>query len=98
MSGLKRIAVITVSLIMALSLLFSVAYIAAEAEHDCTGEECVICARIEVCVNTLRSAVFCAVFCALIISLSAGVFSALPEITERFVLPTPVGLKVKISC
>ena len=36
-------------------MLFSSFYIAAEADHDCTGEDCPICAVIHQCENTLSS-------------------------------------------
>ena len=38
-----------------LVLLFSAAFIAAEADHDCAGENCPICAQIAVCQNILKT-------------------------------------------
>jgi len=35
-------------------MLFSTFYIAHEADHDCTGEGCPICACIQQCQNTLH--------------------------------------------
>ena len=35
-------------------MLFSAPFIAIEADHDCTGEDCPICACIAQCENTLH--------------------------------------------
>ena len=42
-------------LLLFFALLFSVHLVAAETDHDCTGEDCPICAVIHQCENTLRS-------------------------------------------
>lgn len=49
----KRLASVLV-LLVAFIMLFSVLYIALEAEHDCCGEGCAICAQIRVCEDLLR--------------------------------------------
>ena len=50
----KRIAagvmVLTLLLILALSMLFLI----AEADHDCAGADCPICACLRACVHVLR--------------------------------------------
>ncbi len=35
-------------------LLFSILYIAVEADHDCTGENCPICEQIAICQQRLK--------------------------------------------
>lgn len=50
----KRIAAGIMGIMMLVIVLFSAFYIAAEANHDCTGEDCPICACIQQCENTLR--------------------------------------------
>ncbi len=42
------------SLLMLTVVLFSAFFIAAEAGHDCTEEDCPICACIQLCENTLH--------------------------------------------
>ena len=50
-----RIASWLIGLMMLSAVVLSVFYIAAEAGHDCTGEEdCPVCACIQQCENTLR--------------------------------------------
>ena len=50
----NRIAAGIMSIMLLVIVLFSSFYIAAEADHDCTGEDCPICACIQQCDNTLR--------------------------------------------
>lgn len=50
----KRIAAGILGMLMLFIMLFSAFYIAAEADHDCTGEDCPICACIQQCENTLH--------------------------------------------
>ena len=49
-----RITAGIMGLMMLFIVLFSAFYIAAEADHDCCGEDCPICACIHQCENTLR--------------------------------------------
>lgn len=41
-------------IMMLLVVLVSASYVAVESGHDCTGEECPICACINQCESTLR--------------------------------------------
>lgn len=50
----KRL-VSVLALLVAIIMLFSVLYIALEADHDCCGEGCAICAQIQVFEDLLRS-------------------------------------------
>ena len=50
----KRIASVLV-LLVAFLMLFSVLFIALEADHDCCGDGCAVCAQIQVCEDLLRS-------------------------------------------
>lgn len=44
------LAVVTASLVV-----LSVAYIVKEANHDCTGDDCPVCVKIEQCLNNFRT-------------------------------------------
>ena len=50
----KRLASVLV-LLVAFLMLFSVLFIALEADHDCCGDGCAVCAQIQVCEDLLRS-------------------------------------------
>ena len=41
-------------ILMLVIVLISAAYITAEADHDCCGDDCPICECIRQCENTLR--------------------------------------------
>ena len=43
------------AVVLAFVMLSSIAYIAAESDHDCTGVDCAICHQINVCENLLKS-------------------------------------------
>ena len=97
MSEKKRFAAAILAAVIAFALLFSVFYIAAEADHDCPGEECLICLRMDACRNTLRSFVSTSSalrITAVMLCFAAILRKVLPHLRGR---ATPVTLKVKIS-
>ena len=53
-SRAKRITAGIIVLLLLVIVLFSSFYVAAEAHHDCTGEDCPVCACIRLCDNTLH--------------------------------------------
>ena len=59
----KRLASM-LALLVAFIMLFSVAYIVLEAEHNCCGEDCAICAQIRACEGLLRNLLTIAVLSA----------------------------------
>ncbi len=78
-SKVLRITAGIMGLMMLFIVLFSSFYIAAEADHDCCGEDCPICACIHQCENTLRgigdrAAVRFAVVAPVILILFAAAF------------------------
>ena len=82
---------------MLLVMLFSSFYIAAHADHDCTGEDCPICACIQQCENTIRGAgigitVLLAVCLPVLLSLQIQSFGV-PAVWWG----TPVSTKVRLN-
>ena len=82
---------------MVFAMFFSSFFIASHVDHDCTGEDCPICACIQQCENTIRgigsgiaatSAVIMPLMIALVIT-SFGVLS--------FQWNTPVSAKVRMN-
>lgn len=53
-SNTRRIAAGIVGVMMLVVVLLSASYIAAEADHDCTGDDCPICVCIQQCENILN--------------------------------------------
>ena len=92
-----RIAAGVIGLMMLVFVLFSAFYIAAEADHDCCGDDCPVCSCIRNCENTLRgigegaalqlSAVITVLFVLLIAAVLAA---AIPQ-------ETPVSRKVRLN-
>ena len=92
-----RIAAVTMGLMMLILVLFSAFYIAAEADHDCCGEGCPICACIHQCEKTLRgigdgTAVRCAAVAPVILILLAAAF-VIPAVS----LDTLISRKVRLN-
>ena len=50
----KKIIAVIMGIMMLVVVLISASYVAVESVHDCTGEECPICACINQCESTLR--------------------------------------------
>ena len=85
------------AIVLAFVMLSSVAYIAAEAGHDCTGADCAICHQIHVCENLLKSiglAGFAAAAAAAILYILCRIIPSCAEVARTFTL---VSLKVKLS-
>ncbi len=85
------------ALLVAFIMLFSVLFIALEADHDCCGEGCAVCLQIRVCKDLLRdlitvSASAAAAWCLYALSCvftDAGCACVRPH--------TLIALKVKLS-
>ncbi len=93
----KRISCGAAALLFFALLALSAVFLAAEAQHDCEGEGCHVCARMQECVNALRRAggplpsFFAAALGAflLLLALAAPVFI--------FARVTPVSGKVRLN-
>lgn len=92
-----RLFAAALALAVVIVMLFSVLFVAAEAEHDCAGEDCAICVQLAMCENALRVSALTAVLAALAAAVP-GVLSLLCTHTPGMVSSvTPVSLKVKLS-
>ncbi len=96
MTGKTRAISVVTAITIIFVLLFSVIYIAAEANHDCIGENCPICEQMAICQQHLQELSGGAAL--LIIELFAFfplyVLSAKPVGFQR--LFTLITLKVKL--
>lgn len=83
--------------LLAAVMFFSALYVALEADHDCDGENCTICAQIGACEDLLRQPGAC--LAALALALFACYLAPAAEKRGETApaLPTPVTLKVKLS-
>ena len=93
----KRIAALVLAVTVLFVMLYSALFIAAEADHDCVGENCPICYQINVCQNTLKSlslAVSAAAFAAAFTYTLCRGISVCMDCAQSYTL---VSLKVKLS-
>ena len=93
----KRIAALLLAVTVLLVMLYSALFIAAEADHDCVGENCPICYQISVCQNALKnfSLAVCAVaFAAAFTYTLCRSISACAAVIPNYTL---VSLKVKLT-
>ena len=85
------------AVVLAFVMLSSVAYIAAEADHDCTGADCATCHQIYACENLLKNiglAVSAAAFAAAFTYTLCRGISVCTDYAQSYTL---VSLKVKLS-
>ncbi len=92
-----RIAAFVMAVMMLVIMLFSSLFIAAHADHDCTGEDCPVCACIQQCENTIQgmgsgisfmSAEMLPVFLLLLL---------ISFVVPSFRQDTPVSAKVRLN-
>ena len=97
MTKKKRIISLVVAVAVFFVMLYSALYIAAEANHDCVGENCPICYQISVCENILKNlslTVCAAAFtAAFTYTLCISIFAC----TDVIIGHTLVSLKVKLT-
>lgn len=93
----KQVVAVLLAMTILVAMLCSALFIAAEADHDCVGEDCPVCCQIHVCRDTLKNlslAVCAAAFAAAFTyTLCRGV-SACTGYAQSHTL---VSLKVKLS-
>ncbi len=83
--------------LLAVVMLSSAVYIAVEADHDCSGEDCAICHQISTCENLLRVLGFAGAAAAIIAAFTYTLCKAALPCTETNGTLTLVSLKVKLS-
>ena len=93
----KRTLAAIISVLLAAVFALSLAYLAVEADHHCTGEDCPICHNIQVCIRVLTGTVGVCVLGALILQSAAARAASFVSRIAALPARTPVSLKVKLS-
>ena len=83
--------------VLTVVMLSSAVYIAVEADHDCSGEDCAICRQISACENLLRSLGLAGAAAAITAAFTYTLCKAVLPCTETNGTLTLVSLKVKLS-
>ena len=92
----RRIALLF-AMTLVFAVLFSVVFVVAEANHDCSGEDCPICCQMTVCENTLRAAGFAAAVVFFAARIREFVLSKPALAKKQAWNSSLVSLKVKLS-
>ena len=92
-----RFMVRLLAVVLAVAMLSSAVYIAVEADHDCSGDDCAICRQISICENLLKSLGLAGAAAAISAALTYALCKAILPCAERLGTGTLVALKVKLS-
>ena len=83
--------------VLAVVMLSSAVYLAVEADHDCSGDDCAICRQISICENLLKSLGLAGAAAAISAAFTYTVCRAILPCAETSGTLTLVALKVKLS-
>ena len=97
MKNRNRIIALVLAAIVFFTFAFSVCVIAAEAGHDCHGEDCPICELIAVCENNIKGMSLILVFVSLMVALALTRTYFRDTCAFLCQSQTPVSLKVKLT-
>ena len=92
-----RFMVRLLAVVLAVVMLSSAVYIAVEADHDCSGDDCAVCRQISACENLLKSLGLSGVAAAITAAFTYTMCKAILPCTETIDTLTLVSLKVKLS-
>lgn len=88
---------VLLTLLLLISVLFSLYYIAMEADHDCAGEDCPICIFLALCEENIRTIKTGILLIAACIFTFHGLTALIPVRKTDIPLRTPVSLKVQMN-
>ena len=83
--------------VLAVVMLSSAVYLAVEADHDCSGDDCAICRQISICENLLKSLGLAGAAAAVTAAFTYTMCKAILPCAEMTDTLTLVALKVKLS-
>jgi len=83
--------------VLAAVMLSSAIYLAVEADHDCSGDDCAICRQISICENLLKTLGLAGAAAAISAVLTYTMCKAILPCAETIGTLTLVALKVKLS-
>ena len=92
-----RFMVRLLAVVLAVVMLSSAVYIAVEADHDCSGDDCAICRQISICENLLKSLGLAGAAAVFAVAVRYALCRIIPSCAELVRTFTLVSLKVKLS-
>lgn len=97
MDDRTRITAVLMLFVVLLFLLASAWFIAHEADHDCTGEDCPVCALIRISENNLRQLGSGAPAAAAAVSFILIIMMIQPGTDGGITISTPVSRKTRLN-
>lgn len=97
MKRTRRLAAFAFAVLFLVTMITSFLVVAFEANHDCIGDDCSVCAIIEVCRNTVKVLGSTLAAAACIAAFGRVSFASDPLLPALAASKTPVRLKVKFS-
>ena len=96
MAGIRRTAAVILTVITVVAILFSLFVIVRENDHNCTGDNCPVCALIHFCRETLKA--LSATLLIALFALAVPCFVSPAKSVRRSLsfIETPISLKVKL--
>ncbi|MBQ6552504.1 MAG: hypothetical protein IJL83_02685 [Clostridia bacterium] len=95
MTKKNRVIATVLAVVFALAVALSLVFIAAEADHDCSGEDCPVCELLALCRGVLRGVLAAAFVCLAAAALRTAALSRSARSALRAAI-TPASLKVKL--
>ncbi|MBQ7645754.1 MAG: hypothetical protein IJS94_00655 [Clostridia bacterium] len=92
----RRFAAAILAAFILVAVAASLFIVVHEADHDCIGEGCPICAVVAVCQNTLKTLSGALAVCAAIAASVCFAEILITVFNASFHSETPVSLKVKL--
>lgn len=93
----KRHAALLICLCFIFMSLFSIVFIAVEADHNCTGEHCPVCVCIHSAGQTLKQLGSAVMTSAVVVSSLVVVLAALILMLSVLPCSTPVSWKIRMN-
>jgi len=93
----KRLPAILLAVLLCAVLLSSLFFIILEADHDCSGEDCAVCAVLSLCQQLIHTLHQAAVIAALLAVLRTGAGRKRSAPAAAAARITPITLRVKLS-
>lgn len=97
MTRQKQIATMLLAVMLAFAVLFSVAYVAEETTHDCSGAGCAVCQQLNLCENLLKTVGGAALAAGVIKAAFSHLCGETLPCAECAKTNTLISLKVKLS-
>ena len=94
--GKREKVSLLLALMLAVSLCLSVFFVSHHLEHDCFGEDCQVCAILQIAKANLQNLNFGATLSVQVRNFSLFIFS-FSAVTVFLVLKTPVSEKIKLN-